>query len=304
MDEALDVRLKAELAGFTVTSAWLQFMARQVLEGFCSGLHRSPHKGNSAAFKQHRPYVVGDEIRRLDWKVFARSDRFYIREYEEETNLRATLLVDASGSMRYRGQRALMGKGEYARVLAAIFTQLFIQQQDGVGLVTFDTQVREFIPVRSRPGHINVITEALARAQTQGETDLGAVIEGLARRIAPRGLVLLFSDCLGEPADLVRVLGAMRHGHHEVVVFHIVDPDELDFPFTAWSRFESLENSSEFMHAEPAAVRSAYLENLRRFQDELQAGLSRNRVELVSVRTDAPPGSVLGGFLTRRMRST
>jgi uncharacterized protein (DUF58 family) len=302
MDEALKARLKQELAGFTATSAWLQFMAKQVLEGFCSGLHRSPHKGSSASFKQHRPYVVGDEIRRLDWKVFARSDRFYVREYEEETNLRASLLVDASGSMQYRGQRALMGKGEYARVLAAIFTQMLVQQQDGVGLVVFDTHVREFIPVRSRPGHLNVITEALARAETKGETDLSAVIEELSRRIAPRGLVVLFSDCLGEPAELVRVLGALRHGHHEVVVFHILDPDEIDFPFTSWSRFESLEISAEFVHAEPAALRSTYLENLRRFQQELQTGFSRNRVDLVAVRTDVFPSTVVGEFLTRRMR--
>lgn len=303
MDETFGVRLKEELAGFTANSAWLQFMAKQVLEGFCNGLHRSPHKGSSVAFKQHRPYVAGDEIRRLDWKVFARSDRFYIREYEEETNLRASLLVDGSGSMEYRGARSTMSKGEYARVLAAIFTQLLIQQQDGVGLVTFDTRVREFIPVRSRPGHLNVITEALALASPGGETSLVEVIEEVTRRIAPRGLVVLFSDCFGEVAELVRVLGALRHAHHEVVVFQVMDPDEVDFPFEVWSRFESLEDANDQVNAEPAAVRRMYLENVRRFQEELNAGLSRNRVDLVPVMTDTAPSKVFGEFLTRRMRA-
>jgi uncharacterized protein (DUF58 family) len=205
--------------------------------------------------------------------------------------------------MDYRGARALMSKGEYARVLAAIFTQLLIQQQDGVGLVTFDTRVREFIPVRSRPGHLNVITEALALASPGGETALVDVIEEVTRRIAPRGLVVLFSDCFGEVADLVRVLGALRHAHHEVVVFQVMDPDEVDFPFDVWSRFESLEDVSDQVNAEPAAVRRLYLDNLQRFSEELKSGLSRNRVELIPVTTDMGPGKVFGEFLTRRMRA-
>ncbi len=278
----------------------LQVLARQVVEGFCSGLHRSPHKGFSVEFREHRAYAPGDDIRHLDWKVFGKTDRYYIREYEEETNLRATLLVDVSGSMAY-GSGAVT-KADYAIRLAACLAYLMLAQDDGVGLVLFDREVRVHIPPRTRPSHLRVLTEALERTAPGGETELGRVFKDLAPRLHRRGLLIILSDTFGDLSELLLSLALFRHARHEVIVFQIWDPDERDFPFKRWTRFECLERAGRRLFVDPATLRTAYMRRVERFQQELRRGCSQYHVDLVSLTTDRPYAEALAEYLAARRR--
>jgi uncharacterized protein (DUF58 family) len=277
----------------------LQVLARQVVEGFCSGLHRSPHKGYSVEFRQHRQYVPGDEIRHLDWKVFGKSDRFYIREYEEETNLRATMLVDASGSMEYASDG--ISKLFYATRLAACLANLMLRQADGVGLVTFDKKVRQFIPARSTSKHLSVIYDALEKTKAGGETELNKVFKELIPKLNRRGLLVIISDCFGDVPALLKSLAHFRHAHHEVVIFQVWDRAELDFPFDKWTRFESCEDES-FQLIDPAHVRKSYMKKLEEFRQQLTKGCHRHKVDLVQVVTDEPFAEALAKYLKLRNR--
>ena len=279
----------------------LQVLARLVVEGFCSGLHTSPHKGFSVEFREHRQYVQGDEIRRLDWKVFGKSDRLYIKEYEEETNLRATLLVDASGSMAYDG--AGVTKYQYAIRLAACLSYLMLRQQDSVGLVTFDKKLRQYIPPRSRPSHLRVLLDALQESKPGGETELGKVFHQIVPKIHRRGLLIILSDCFGDVTELMAALAHFRHSHHEIVIFQIWDPDELEFPFKQWTRFDSLEAESDKRLIDPVQLRSVYMENLDRFRTELKQGCARHRIDLVPMTTNKPYAEALAYYLARRMKT-
>jgi len=277
----------------------LQVLARQVVEGVCSGLHTSPHKGFSVEFRQHRQYVQGDETRRLDWKVFGKTDRLYIKEYEEETNLRATLLVDASGSMAYAGSGT--SKYKYAIQLAACLSYLMLRQADSVGLVTFDKKVREYIPPRSRPSHLQVLLDTLQKTEIGGETELSKVFHQLVPKIHRRGLLIILSDCFGDVPELMKALAHFRHAHHEIIILQIWDPDELEFPFKQWVRFDSLESEADKRLIDPVQLRETYMENLTRFRKELKDGCSRHRIDLVPVTTDKPYAEVLANYLARRM---
>lgn len=280
----------------------LQVLARLVVEGFCTGLHRSPHKGFSVEFKQHRQYVPGDEIRHLDWKVFGKTDRFFIREYEEETNLRATILIDASGSMSYAGKTSHgLTKLEYATRAAACLAYLMLQQADSVGLATFDSKVRQYIPPRSRPSHLKALIDAMQQTIAGGETELGKVFHELVPKLQRRGLVIIFSDCFGDVAELLKGLAHFRHARHEMIIFQVWDKDELDFPFRQWTRFESLEDG-KFEMVDPMHLRQAYLENLEKYRAELKRGCSRHRIDLVPMTTDQPYAETLAKYLALRMR--
>lgn len=278
----------------------LQIFARQVVEGFCSGLHRSPHKGFSVEFKQHRPYVPGDEIRHIDWRVFGRSDRFYIREYEEETNLRATLLLDRSGSMAYG--RDGFTKFDYATRLAACLAYLMLGQQDSVGMVTFDTEVRRYIPPRSRVSHLRVLIDELQKGQPGGETEIGRVFHDLVPKLHRRGLLVILSDLFGDVTSLLKALAHFRHAHHEILVFQIWHPDELDFPFRGWTQFESLETAGHHHLLDPAILRQAYLANLAKFREELTSGCRRHKIDLVPFTTAQPYEEALASYLGRRLK--
>ncbi len=300
MPHIFDVLTSDDLGKFTN----LQVLARRVVEGFCSGLHRSPHKGFSVEFKEHRQYVPGDDIRTIDWKVFAKTDRLYIREYEEETNLRCTLLVDSSGSMGYCGSRSNgLSKHTYAMRLAACLAYLMLQQQDSVGLVTFDTQVRRYIPPRGRPRHLRAIIDELQRQAPGRETELGAVFHELVAKIHRRGLLIILSDLFGDVEQLMKSLAHFRHANHEIIVFQIWDPDELDFPFRQWTQFESLELSSHRHLVDPAQLRRAYLERLAEFREQLASGCSRHRISLVPMTTDQPYADSLASYLALRRRA-
>lgn len=279
----------------------LQLFARTVVEGFTTGLHASPHKGFSVEFRQHRPYVQGDEIRRLDWKIFGRSDRFYIREYDEETNLRATIVVDTSGSMGYRGTGGIL-KLDYARKLAASLAYLLMSQQDAVGLITFDTKLRHIIPNRTKISHLHLLLETLVKTQPGGETALAPVLESLGSHLKRRGLVILISDFFDDATALLKAIGVLRQQGQEIVVLQLWDRDELDFPFSRWSRFENLEDSSDHLQLDPTAVRQRYLEVLNTFRQQIQDGLRKHQVDLLQLPTDQSHSQALRQYLTLRMR--
>jgi uncharacterized protein (DUF58 family) len=279
----------------------LQLFARTVVEGFTSGHHTSPHKGFSVEFRQHRPYVQGDDIRRLDWKIFGRADRFYIREFDEETNLRATIVLDASGSMAYRGQKGVL-KFDYARKLAAAMAYLLMSQQDAVGLITFDSKVRDFIPNQTRITHLHHVLETMIKTEPGKDTALAPVLESLAQRLKRRGLVILISDFFDDPAALLKAIGVLRKKGHEIIAMQLWDRDELEFPFGQWSRFENLEKDEDFLLLDPATIRQRYLEVLKNFQEQLKDGLRKHQVDFLSLPTDEPHAAALRSYLALRMR--
>lgn len=281
----------------------LQLLARQVVEGFCSGRHRSPHKGFSVEFKEHRTYVRGDELRNIDWKAFGKSDRLYIREYEEETNLRCTLLVDRSGSMQYSGERSEgRTKYEYAQQLAASLAYLMLGQQDGVGLVTFDDEPREWLPSRSRPSHLRAVLQAIAKNGTKRETDLGGVFQRIAPKLSRRGLLVILSDGMGDVDSLAKAFALFRSARHEILFFQVLDPDEIDFPFSGRIQFRDLESSQNEQMVDAKSIRDAYLRRYEEYQNKLRDICRKQRVDLVQMTTDRPFADALHEYLSVRRR--
>ncbi len=300
MSHVSDVLTPHDIGKFTN----LQVLAKQVVEGFCSGLHRSPHKGFSVEFKEHRSYVPGDDIRSIDWKLFGKTDRLYIREYEEETNLRCTILLDSSGSMGYTGTRSHgLTKHAYAVRTAACLTYLMLQQQDSVGLVTFDKKVRRYIPPRARPKHLQAILGELETQKPKHETELGNVFHEMVAKLQRRGLLMIISDLFGDVDQLMKSLAHFRHANHEIVIFQIWDPDELDFPFRQWTQFASLEAADNRHLVDPAQLRNAYLEKLNQFREQLANGCNRHRISLVPMTTDQPFADSLAAYLALRRRA-
>jgi uncharacterized protein (DUF58 family) len=254
-------------------------------------------------FKEHRSYVPGDDIRTIDWKLFGKTDRLYIREYEEETNLRCTILLDSSGSMAYSGSRSNgISKHAYAVRTAACLTYLLLQQQDSVGLVTFDKQVRRYIPPRARPKHLQVIINELTAQKPEFETELGTVFHEMVSKLHRRGLVVIISDLFGDVDQLMKALAHFRHSNHEILIFQIWDPDELDFPFRQWTQFASLESATNRHLVDPAQIRRAYLEKLTLFREQLTNGCNRHRISLVPLTTDQPHADSLAAFLSYRRK--
>jgi uncharacterized protein (DUF58 family) len=281
--------------------ARLQWYARQVVEGLTVGSHRSPHKGFSVEFKEHRQYVRGDEIRSIDWKLFGKTDRLYIRQYEEETNLRATLVVDQSGSMKYKGHQGDgVSKHDFAVRLAACLAYLFVGQHDAVGLATFDTTVQSYIPPRNRPSHLSGLLTMLATSECGGETRLSDVINLLAPKIRRRGVVILISDCFDDAESLLRSLSFLQHAHNDVVIFQVWHPDELTFPFYSRTQFRSLEKASDQKVIDPHQIRKAYLSNLEKYRQALSDGCKQRRISLIPCSTDQSHSSLLASFISQR----
>jgi len=279
----------------------LQLLAKGVVEGVSGGLHCSHHIGSSIVFKEHRPYVPGDETRSIDWKLFGKTDRLYIRQYEDETNLRCTIAIDQSGSMKYSGSRSNgISKHDFAVRLAACLSYLLVNQQDAVGLATFDSKIRKYIPPRSRPNHLQTLFEAMAESQPSNESDLSVVLQDLLNRCKRRGLVFIISDCFGDPGAIVKSLALLRSNYQEVVVFQIWDDDELDFPFQSRTMFRSLELESNQVLVDPSGLRSTYLEKLRLFREVIQQGCLQNRVDLIFVATSQSYSVVLSNYIAMR----
>lgn len=280
--------------------AQLQLFARKVVEGLAAGRHRSPHRGSSIEFKEHRAYAAGDEIKFIDWKLFGKTDRLYLRQYEDETNLRALILLDQSGSMSYRGTLSpAETKYDFARRLAACWATLLIAQQDAVGLATLDTQLRQFLPPRSNPRHLRALLSALVASQPGGETSLADALQQSAGRFQRRGLLVLISDCFDDVPRLLRALSFFQHAGHEVVVCQVWDRDELTFPFRRQTEFQGLETSAT-RRVDPHSIRRAYLQRVHEFRQQLAAGTQEARIEFFSCTTDQTCGQVLADFLSQR----
>lgn len=266
----------------------IEWQARKRKQGTLTGRHSSPDKGASVEFAEHREYAPGDDTRNLDWRVMAKSDRNVIRQYIEETNLRATLAVDVSGSMDYRGEHSIHSKMDYAKQLAAALAYLFVKQGDGAGLVTFDSSVKAFLRSGSRPSQVRQILEELYSTQAGRDTDLGTVLHEVAERIPRRGLVILVSDLFDDPDKIVEALHHFDYRQHELVVFHLLAEEELTFPFKKFQRFKDLEGIEEMLRIDPQAVRAAYLDRLRAFVKRIESSCGKMRADYVAVNTSTP----------------
>jgi uncharacterized protein (DUF58 family) len=284
----------------------LELQARLIVEGYLSGLHKSPYHGFSVEFAQHREYVPGDDLKHLDWKVYSRTGRFYLKQYEEETNLACWLLVDASESMQYGSGpvgddgRPLLRKYDYAAMAAAALAYLTLHQQDSAALVTYDDQVRSFLRPSSQPSHLKPMVNVLNKGPGRGRTQLAPIFHDLAERIKRRGIVVILSDFFDDLPDALAGLKHLRHKRHEVIVMHVLDRWELDFPFQEATLFRGLEQYPELL-TDPRSLRDGYLEQVQKFLHELKGGCLAQNIDYVQLRTDMPLGVVLSSYLGYRL---
>jgi len=277
--------------------ARLDLRARHVVEGFLAGIHKSPYFGQSIEFLQHRQYAPGDELRHVDWKVWAKQDRFYVKQFEEDTNLRATLVVDVSSSMKYGS--GPLNKYEYGATVAASLAYLVLRQQDAVGCVAFDEAVRTKVPQKTKRSHLNSIIQALDASAPREKTDIGLILRTVAEAYPRRGLIILISDLLVDRGGLFKGIKLLRQHGHDVLVFHIMDDDELDFQFNGPTRFDGLE-IDEQLACNPRALREGYLQALNTYLEEVRHGCAKNGVQYKLVRTSEPLDGALATFLTDR----
>jgi len=276
----------------------LELRAHRVVDGFLSGIHRSPRFGQSVEFLQHRQYVPGDDLRHVDWKVWAKQDRFYVKQFEEDTNMPVTMLVDVSGSMQYG--TGPLSKYDYGCTAAASLAYLLLRQQDMVGCVGFDQNIRFQVPARSKKKHLEAIVQALVTGKPSEKTDFYPILRKVAEGIPRRGMMILISDLLADTDGLLRGLKLLRKRGHDVMVFHLLDDDEIDFPFNGPTRFEGLEVSSA-VSCNPRALRDGYLEALADFLTRVRRGCTSNACDYDLIRTSQPLSAVLAAYLRRRM---
>ena len=290
--KSLDPRTLAKLKG-------LQLRARRIVEGFVSGAHRSPYRGFSVEFSEHREYAPGDDLRYLDWKVFGRTDKFYLKQYEDETNLICYLVLDASESMSYRGPNSAMSKLEYAQCMAASLAWLVLQRQDAVGLVTFDREVRETVSPSSSASHLAGLISVIESTSPGGETAVGSVFRELSRKMRKRGIVLVISDLFDEPASVLSGLRHLRHRQHDVAVLQLLDPAEMRLPFDSPTRFRGLEGAGDIA-ADPHSVRASYRAEVDRFLTQIKRGCLDNQIDYRLLTTEQPLDVALAAFLASR----
>ncbi len=280
----------------------LDLVARLVVEGFLTGLHKSPYHGFSAEFAEYRQYIAGESVANMDWRLYAKSDRHYLKVFTEETNLRATLLMDCSASMDYTGDADRPTKKQYASYLAAALSYLLLRQNDAVGLVTFDETLLKMVPARSMRRQLFQVLKVLDGLPAGQGTNLGEVLHRVAERVQRRGMVLLFSDLMDNPEAILSGLKHFRHRGHEVVVFQILDPREIALDFHGEVEFESLEQPGEKVRLEPAHMRAGYQERFEKWRQTLRHECRRQMVDLVEITTDTPFEKGLGAYLQKRRR--
>jgi uncharacterized protein (DUF58 family) len=274
--------------------------ARTLVEGLRVGDHKSPYRGFSVEFVQHREYVPGDDIRHIDWKSYGRSERYTIKQYEQETNFTAHLMVDASRSMLYGDGET--NKLDYAKTLTAALSYLIIHQRDSVALNIFDAGWRERLPASGQLGHVQTILNTLVSVQPKEKNSIGPLLHDIANQVRRRGLMFLISDCFD---DVEAILGGMQHlrfGGHEVILFHILHPDEIDFPFNGMVKFDAMEERMHLL-TRPQLIRPTYLRALKKYLAELQLGCERNRCDYVLMNTGKPLSETLTEYLARRLRT-
>jgi uncharacterized protein (DUF58 family) len=285
-----DVLARAEALGLK---------ARQVVEGLRVGDHKSPFRGFSVEFVQHREYVPGDDIRHIDWKSYGRSERYTVKQYEQETNYIAHLLVDTSNSMRYGD--GPQNKLEYAKLLAASMAYVIVRQRDSVSLRTFDSQLRHELPASSAMPHINAVCRTLEEAGAGQKTAIAPLLERMTEQVSRRGLVFLISDCFDDVDKLLNGLRQVRFRGHEVCLFHVLHADEIDFPLDGNVRFNNLEGA-DYLLARPHLLRPAYRKVIQQYLSDLQRGCDGSRIDYVPMRTDKNLAQGLGEYLVRRLQ--
>lgn len=278
----------------------MELRARLVVEGFIAGLHKSPYHGFSVEFAEHRQYMPGDDIRGLDWKVYAKTDRFYIKQYEEETNLKAYLLMDCSASMAYQSGDRLT-KHDYAGMLAASLSYLMLKQRDAVGLVSFDDKIRRYVPPRSKAGHMHILLNEIAAQRPSATTDISTTLHEMAERIKRRGVVIVLSDLLDEPHKIISGLKHFRYNNHEVIVFHILDPRERDFAFGGEAVFKDMETGEEISTL-PFQIKKDYARQVSEFTDEIATACRQSNIDFHPIDTATPFDKALLAFLSKRER--
>ena len=288
----LDPKILARLKG-------LRLRARLIVEGYVSGVHRSPFHGFSIEFAEHREYAPGDDLRYLDWKVFGRTDKYYLKQFEEETNLICYLLLDTSESMRYQSPAAAMSKLEYAQCAAASLAYLILQQQDSVGLVTFDQEIRALVRASSNPSHMEQLVRVMEESAPERKTATGAIFHELAERLKKRGIIIVLSDLFDDVDAMMAGLKHFRHRRHEVVLLHVLDPAELDFPFQQPTLFRGLEQLPDVL-AEPRGLRRAYLREFNQFVHRLKQGCRMQQIDYAQMRTDQSLEVALSSYLASR----
>ncbi len=286
----LDAAALSRLAG-------VKLRARAVVEGVLSGLHKSPHQGQSVEFAEHKDYAPGDELKHLDWKAYGKFDRYYVKRYEHETNLRALMVVDTSGSMGF--VTAGLSKLEVATVLSATFAHVLLRQQDAAGVALVCKERFQEIPPRATATHLQVLLEALEGATASGTTDLGQAADHLAEKLPRRSLVCVFSDFFDERGDALQRLVALKARKHDVAVFHLVDPAELEFPYDDPTLFLSMEDGGR-VEVNPREIRESYLEEFQRFLAATRATCMAADCDYTLVRTDEALDAVALRFLAAR----
>jgi len=279
----------------------MQLLAKVVVEGFILGLHRSPYRGFSVEFAEYRQYSPGDEVKHVDWKVYGKTDRYYIKQFEEETNLTCYVIVDASASMGYRHAPEGLTKLQYASQIAACLSYLMMRQRDAAGLIIFDTKIRTALPPRLRQTHLKHMITALENAVPGGETNISIPLHELAEGLKRKGLIILISDLLDDPEKVISALQHFRFQGHEVIVFQVMDNGELTFPFTTMTEFTDLETGQKNM-VSPEGMRSVYMEELKQFLSAYEKGCAGIHADYKLFDTSKPLEIVLSEYLYRRSR--
>ena len=285
----------------------LRLLARGFVEGFKSGDHRSPYIGSSTEFAEHREYSPGDDPRGLDWRVYGKMDRYYIKQYVEETNLRATILLDASASMSFVGDSAAevagkrLSKFDCARHLAAAIAYLLTQQGDAVGLVNFDAEVRERLPAASTASHLQRLLQSMHKLRPGGESKLAGVMHEMAQQIPRRGLVVVVSDFLDDVPAVIKALHHLKHRTHELVLFHVLADEEIRFPYSSATEFRNLEQIAEQIDLDPETIRREYLSQFNRYLEELELGCGQLEADYVRICTNELYEDCLADYLASRM---
>lgn len=273
--------------------------ARLVVEGFIAGLHRSPYHGFSVEFAEHRQYMPGDPLRNIDWKVYGKTDRYFVKEFEEETNLKAYLLLDISGSMGYSSNG--INKLEYGSYLCAALSYLMLKQRDSVGLVIFDQKIKKYIPPKSTLSHLHNILRELDKLSPSEPTNISSTLHQMAEKIKRRGLIILLSDLFDQPEEIISGLKHFRHKKHEVIVFHILDPKEQSFAFENEAVFKDLETNEEIMTS-PWQIRKEYQERLKELLNRYTLECRESMIDYVLLDTSVPFDRALFSYLNKRQR--
>ncbi|MCA9271057.1 MAG: DUF58 domain-containing protein [Planctomycetales bacterium] len=292
----LDPHALAQLQG-------LELRARRIVEGYVSGVHRSPYHGFSIEFAEHREYAPGDDLRYVDWKVFGRTDKIYLKQYEDETNLLCYIVLDTSESMQYRGPDSPLSKLEYAQCVAASLAWLVLQHQDAVGIATFDSEVRSFIRPSSSASHLKQVLHTLENVTSDKKTSAGPIFHDLAERFTKRGVVVILSDLFDDVGSMMAGLKHFHHRRHDCVVLHTLDAAELDFPFRRLTKFQGLERMPEVL-TDPRALRKAYLEEFNKFLRDVKTGCRGQQMDYQRMPTDQSLGAALSSFLAARAART